>query len=305
MKHFELNNGARDTLEAKRRLGDIETIEWVFRDISILYVEGQINETHELDLPGTAEIVMWFNLQGKSTFSNKDKSFSLDFATNEHNTFYSSGTKLCLTFEASTIQTFIILLPAKSFFDIGSVEHPVLKMFYQNFNSKEMTALFAQNQHIDFLLQTCISAAVSCKYENSLKRIFLFSKVAEMIVLQLESYKNDKEETKRYIKTEYDKERIVYAKDYLLKNIESPPSLKQLARASGINEFKLKKGFKELFGQTVYEYLSEVRLEIARNELPDRSKTISQIAFELGYSSLQHFSNSFKRKFGVAPGQLR
>ncbi|MFA6149807.1 MAG: AraC family transcriptional regulator [Chitinophagaceae bacterium] len=304
MQHFELNTGATDTLETMYCLGDIDIREWQFRDIRILYFEGQISESHQLDLmAGKADIVMCFNLQGKSNLSSNV--FTLDFSNNEHNTFYNNTAKLQLNFEASALQTFMILLRAKSFFDIGSTEHPVLKMFHQHFNAKEATGLFTQNQHIDFLLQTCINAAVNCKYENSLKRIFLFSKVAEMIVLQLESYKNGVDETKRYIKTEYDKERIVYAKDYLLKNIESPPSLKQLARASGINEFKLKKGFKELFGQTVFEYLSEVRLEIAKNELQDQTKTISQIAFELGYSSLQHFSNSFKRKFGVSPGQLR
>jgi AraC family transcriptional activator of pyochelin receptor len=74
---------------------------------------------------------------------------------------------------------------------------------------------------------------------------------------------------------------------------------------ASINEFKLKKGFKESFSQTVFEYLSDVRLEIGKNDLLEKKKTVSEIPFNLGYSSLQHFSTSFKRKFGVPPNQVR
>lgn len=58
-----------------------------------------------------------------------------------------------------------------------------------------------------------------------------------------------------YVRTDYDKQRIFFARDCLLKNIDAPPTLSQLARAAGLNEFKLKKGFKEIFNQTVFEYL--------------------------------------------------
>ncbi len=58
-----------------------------------------------------------------------------------------------------------------------------------------------------------------------------------------------------------DIECLYRAKEILLNDIIRPPSLKELARKSAINEFKLKKGFKELFGITVYRMLQEVRLK--------------------------------------------
>ena len=107
-----------------------------------------------------------------------------------------------------------------------------------------------------------------------------------------------------FIKKEYDRERIRFARDYLIRHMENPPSLAELSRLAGINEFKLKNGFKELIGLPVFAWLADYRLETARNELMKNCKTVTEIAFELGYSSPQHFSTAFKRKFGVPPGKI-
>ena len=135
--------------------------------------------------------------------------------------------------------------------------------------------------------------------------MFLLSKSIELLVLQAEAYNKAKDSGPKFLKTEYDKERIVYAREYLIKHLDMPPGLSELARAAGINEYKLKKGFKETFGNTVFGYLAETRLELAKNDLLEKKKSVSEIAFELGYSSVQHFSNAFKKKFGVSPGRLK
>ena len=316
MKPFKSNKPEPEIFNSKYTIGDIEVTEWLFNGsdsyrIKMIYFDGLISKKTALDWDPIAigseegEITMYFNLLGKSQIKNENQSCNFNFSNNQHNTFYCKDTKGQLLLEESTLKLFVIKLSKKSFFEICGIENTILKEFNERIALENSATFFAQNLDIDFLLQTCISSVLNCKYENSLKRIFLFSKVVEMIVLQVESFKAGIDAKKTYIKTDYDKERILYAKEYLLKNIESPPSLKQLARISGINEFKLKKGFKELFNQTVYEYLSDVRLEIGKSDLLENRKTISQIAFELGYSSLQHFSNSFKRKFGVSPNQVR
>jgi AraC-like DNA-binding protein len=109
----------------------------------------------------------------------------------------------------------------------------------------------------------------------------------------------------RYIKTKYDKECVVYAREYIMSHLEAPPSLSELAKIIGINEYKLKRGFKEIFDNTVFGYLSDARLEIAKNDLLENKRTASEIASELGYSSVQHFSNAFKKKFGLSPNKLK
>ncbi|WP_376779847.1 helix-turn-helix domain-containing protein [Sphingobacterium multivorum] len=74
---------------------------------------------------------------------------------------------------------------------------------------------------------------------------------------------------------------------------------------AGLNEYKLKRGFKEVFHQTAFSYLSDLRLELAKNQLLEGKKPVTEIAFEMGYCSLQHFSTAFKKKFAVSPSQVK
>jgi AraC family transcriptional activator of pyochelin receptor len=306
MKPLKIHKPAPDTFHPIRIMAGIEVADWLFNGIRMIYLDGTPDKKTLLEWDGEEdEITMCFNLLGKCRFTDEKQSFEFEFSDHQHNIVYCRNANTQLVADGSILKLVLISLSKTSFFDIGLTENSMLNEFSKRMSREDSAALFPHNLSIGFLLQTCMNAALNCNYERSLKRIFLFSKVVELLVLQLESFKTDQQAEKSYLKSDYDRERIFYAKEYLLKNMHNPPSLHQLARVSGINEFKLKKGFKELFNQTVYEYLSDVRLETGKNDLLENKKTVSQIAFELGYSSVQHFSNSFKRKFGVPPSRLR
>lgn len=306
MKPTRIHTPATEPFYTTKSIGELRLQKWFFSGIRLLCFEGRAGENTMIDCPGDQEdISMCFSLLGNSTFSDGTSPGQVAFSDRQHNTLYSHTVKPKLIFGKSELKLVLIRLSRKAFFEISGTEHKALQEFQESMSQNVPVALFPRNQEISFLMHTCIGSMLHCTYEDSLKKIFLFSKVAELIVLQLESLKPEHGLKTPYLKTEYDKERIWYAREYLLKNMANPPSLKQLARVSGINEFKLKKGFKELFQQTAYEYLSDVRLEIAKNDLLEHKKTVSQIAFELGYSSLQHFSNAFKRKYGLSPGQVK
>lgn len=102
-----------------------------------------------------------------------------------------------------------------------------------------------------------------------------------------------------------DRDRIIFARDYMMQHSDMPPTIPELAKIAGINEFKLKRGYKEIFGTTIFGHLAETRLEQSRYILQEGKKAISEIAFELGFSSVQHFSTAFKKKFGIPPGQAK
>ncbi|ULT25013.1 helix-turn-helix transcriptional regulator [Sphingobacterium sp. E70] len=86
--------------------------------------------------------------------------------------------------------------------------------------------------------------------------------------------------------------------------ISSRPNVDRIGENRGVNEYKLKRGFKEIFNQTAFSYLSDLRLDLAKNDLLEGKKQATEIAFELGYCSLQHFSKAFKKKFGMAPSKV-
>lgn len=157
---------------------------------------------------------------------------------------------------------------------------------------------------IDLPLRRCIGEFLEPPVPASLAGSYRQAKALETIVLQVYCAMRLAQVRVRHARTEYDRERIRYARDYLLANMALPPSIPELAAIAGINEFKLKKGFRELFGTTVFGLLGDERLRLAHAALTEGHKTVTEVAFELGYSSLAHFSTRFKERFGVTPSAL-
>lgn len=101
--------------------------------------------------------------------------------------------------------------------------------------------------------------------------------------------------------TAHDRDRLERARRILLARLDDPPSLHALARAAGINEFKLKAGFRALFGSPVYAYLRDQRMEEARRLLLARRHTVTEVAARVGYANPSKFAAAFRRRFGVSP----
>ncbi|MGS2742369.1 response regulator transcription factor [Halomonas sp. LS-001] len=92
---------------------------------------------------------------------------------------------------------------------------------------------------------------------------------------------------------------------YLMRSLEEPPSLQELAKLVGTNSKRLNLAFKKCAGVTVYEYLREERMVEARRLLFNTHFTISEIAEKVGFSSNANFSTAFKERFGMPPSKFR
>ena len=101
-----------------------------------------------------------------------------------------------------------------------------------------------------------------------------------------------------------DLEKIYHTRDIILRNLCSPHSLAELSGQVCLNEFKLKKYFRQVFGLSVFALVQEERLKRAKKLIFEGEKNISAIAYELGYAHPQHFQRAFKQRFGVTPGSL-
>ncbi|UPT67491.1 MAG: AraC family transcriptional regulator [Sphingobacteriales bacterium JAD_PAG50586_3] len=177
----------------------------------------------------------------------------------------------------------------------------LLKDFAKKLSAGKPVVLSANNLPLDAAMHQCIYTITHYNEDPALQQMYLYTRVVDLLRLQQQSYIKATAAKPAHVKTEYDKERIVYARDYLLTHMDAPPTLPQLAAIAGINEFKLKRGFRELFNHSVFGYLTDVRLEMARTALRQKQKTVTQIAFELGYASLQHFSMAFKKSMLFLP----
>ncbi len=98
------------------------------------------------------------------------------------------------------------------------------------------------------------------------------------------------------------RERIERACAILARDLENPPTLEMLAREVGCGAFHLSRTFSQQVGQTVPQYLRQLRLERAAKLLREGRHNVTEAAMAVGYSSLSHFSKAFWEAFGCCPG---
>ncbi|MFY0625778.1 MAG: helix-turn-helix transcriptional regulator [Reichenbachiella sp.] len=150
-------------------------------------------------------------------------------------------------------------------------------------------------------MQSAVNQIFQSKYTGKAKMMFFRSQVTSLLahffgqlsMLSEESIPSD------------EKEKLVMAKEILTNNLEHPPSLSELSKKIGLNTFKLKKNFKELFGVPVFKYLQNERLTKAHQLISDQKVTIQEAAWHVGYDSLGSFSNAFAKKFGFRPSEIK
>lgn len=104
-----------------------------------------------------------------------------------------------------------------------------------------------------------------------------------------------------FLKDEDNLKRIHDAKLHILEHWQNPPTIKELALHVGLNEYRLKAGFKEVYHNTIYGFVMDTRLNHARRMLDQFNMSVGEVAFEIGYQNPSHFIAAFKRKFGVTP----
>ena len=102
-----------------------------------------------------------------------------------------------------------------------------------------------------------------------------------------------------------EREKLEEARRILISDLENPPSLTELSKKIGLNTYKLKKTFKEVFGVPVFKYLQNERLTEAHKLIRDDKMNVQEAAWQVGYDSLSSFSNAFAKKFGYRPSEIR
>jgi AraC-like DNA-binding protein len=98
-----------------------------------------------------------------------------------------------------------------------------------------------------------------------------------------------------------DLDRVVHARDLLVRDLSSPPCIKHLARMTGLNMNKLQQGFRRLYGLSVFQYLQSFRIKEANRLFRETDMNVSQAAFAVGYTNVSHFSRAYKKHFNILP----
>lgn len=230
-----------------------------------------------------------------------DRSYEL--VGGHHNILYSRPFDLEFINKTPLLETFGVHVPVEQFVTYVDGSNDLLSRFCEQLTNAQHAILSERWAPITPAIESTIRQMLECGYSGALKDLFLLSKSIELLVLSVEASSQAK--TAAHPKNRAERDKVAAARDFVNTRLTAPPTLSEVARSVGLNEYKLKIGFKEMFGTTVFAYLAEQRLALARRYLLDTEKSAAEIAFDLGYATPQHFSNAFKRRFGVAPNSIR
>jgi len=136
---------------------------------------------------------------------------------------------------------------------------------------------------------------------SSLEKLYTKGKVYEFLSLYFHKSDNDEVQKCPFLEDEANVEKIRNAKNFLIENMVDPPSLNDLADKIKLPIQHLKDGFKQIYGETVFTFLFNYKMEYARKLLSTKKYNITETSFEVGYSTPSHFIVAFKKKYGATP----
>ena len=145
-------------------------------------------------------------------------------------------------------------------------------------------------------------ALLHCPYEGAVRNMLFKSKALELIALFFGQLAVQEAQRRALLPREH--AAIAKAGALLLRDLENPPGLQELARSVGINDTKLKRGFKAVYGTAPYAYLRAQRMVAARELLVVQGLSVSETAARVGYGNVSHFIDAFARHHGLRPGTL-
>ncbi len=246
-----------------------------------------------------------FGLKGDYRFTYRQLDQSFDLAGGHHNIMYSKGIDLEFYNKTNVIETFGIDFPKHLFIEFTRDADDLLKKFNDDILAGKNALLSEKWGTIDINIQKIIDDIKFNPYTGRLKNIFLLAKTLELLVVCVDNYHQISKTTWQHLKTRSDREKIIAARDFINDRITDPPSLTEVSKTVGLNEFKLKAGFREMFQNTLFGYLTERRLHLASQYLQNTEDTVAEIAHRMGYSSPQHFHTQFKKHVGLTPNEWR
>lgn len=151
-----------------------------------------------------------------------------------------------------------------------------------------------------------LEALLNHSYTGNLANIFVNAQAQLLLLYSLDDLLEKPADTSslKFLANEADREKLLKAKEILLQHISDPITIKALSRKVAMNECYLKKGFKAMFGTTIFDFYQCQRMEHAKYLLYEKNLTVTEVSIQLGYSSISHFSIAFKKHTGLKPCEL-
>ena len=186
-----------------------------------------------------------------------------------------------------------------------------IKKFHSLFSDESDQISFLNNDNIGNKLYKekqigpMIAIILNQMYQQSLNlsmyKLYLRGKVFELMSLYFSKDKEMDIEHCPFLADDNNIKKIKKAKEIIISRMIEPPTLVQLAKEVDISLKKLKQGFKQVYGTSVFSFLIDYKMQVSKRLLSSGEYNVNEVALKVGYSTATHFINAFKKKFGTTP----
>jgi len=271
----------------------------------IFLIKADLNIKNSMNLISNSHIngmMLCYNIKGKSHHKSKISSFQKSTLPNYNYATIIKDEQSISSAQEGELKK-IVLIIKKNFIE---------KVFNDSFIKEDILSSLQKNICHKLLFYKKTSAQInllineisSSPFEGNLNEIFIQSKVLELIYLETKNMIDNDTKNKAIKLDDYDIEAIKRAKEILIENLQETPSILELSKMVRINDFKLKSGFKKVFGTTPHNLVLGYKMDLAKKLLIESDMNVSEISKLVGYKHAANFTTAFMRKFHTKPIDL-
>lgn len=260
------------------------------------------NDTQEVKLIereiDSSFIQFHFCLKGESLFLFNNGNYKLNVASETSLLLYNPQRDLPLHLEVQPNTWLVsVLISIKKFHGLFSQEADYITFLSEDNKDKK----YYKDGNISPSMAIALNQLVNYNLNASIKNIYFKAKAYEVLSLYFNRSEDADIEQCPFLVDETNVLKIRKAKDIVISRMAEPPSLQELADEIGLTLKKLKEGFKQIYGDSVFSFLLDYKLEVARKLLESGEHNVNEVGLKVGYSTSSHFIAAFKKKYGTTP----
>ena len=239
-----------------------------------------------------------FCLKGQADFIFNEGNYS--FSVHESNSILLYNPKKILPINLNLFPNswvISIIISIKKFHSLFSKDADHIHFL----SSDNIEKKYYDNNVISPSMSVVLNQIFNLNIHKSMESLYLKGKVYELMSLYFNKNEESMFDQCPFLVDEDNVRKIRMAKEIILNNIAEPPGLVELSEKIGLNIKKLKEGFKQIYGDTVYGYLLDYKMNEARRMLSSRNFNVNEVGLKIGYSTSSHFIAAFKKKYGTTP----
>ncbi len=269
------------------------------KDFKLLIFSNESTKTQKFERAvHNTFIQLHFSIKGKAAFLFNQGNYTFDVIDQHSIILYNPQIKLPINLEIQPQSILVSLLVSiNKFHSLFSNEAAYIPFLSENNKNKKYYDDIEIKPTTLIVLQQIVNSSIN----SSIKNLYLKGKIYELLSLHFQGDDSNLAEYCPFLVDEQNVQKIRKAKDIVIANMAEPPSLQELANEIGLNIKKLKEGFKQIYGDTVYSFLFDYKMEHARRLLESNQLNVNEVGLKVGYSTASHFITAFKKKFGITP----